>query len=37
MEVQTSTSELMIYVLGAFGVIIAFCSMIIWVALKYTE
>ena len=36
-EVQmTSTTELMLYVFGTFGVIAAFCWMIVWAVLKYT-
>lgn len=34
---MTSTTELMMYVLGTFGVIVAFSWMIIWVVLKYSE
>jgi len=30
-------TELMVYVLGAFGVVIAVSWMIVWVVLKYTE
>jgi farnesyl-diphosphate farnesyltransferase len=33
----TSTTELMVYVLGTFGAIVAISAMIIWLALKYTE
>ena len=33
---QTSTNELMMYVLGTFGVVAAFSWMIIWLVLKYT-
>lgn len=37
-EVQiTTTTGLMVYVLGTFGVIVAFSWMIIWAVLKYTE
>lgn len=34
---MTSTTELMVYVFGTFGVIVAFSWLIIWVVLKYTE
>ena len=34
---MTSTTELMMYVFGTFGVVVAFCWMIIWVVLKYSE
>lgn len=34
---MTSTTELMVYVLGAFGAIVAFSWVIVWMVLKYTE
>ena len=33
----TSSTELMVYVLGAFGAIVGLSCMIVWAVLKYTE
>ena len=33
---MASTTELMVYVLGAFGVIMGFSWVIVWLVLKYT-
>ena len=36
-EVRTSTTEMLVYVFGAFGLVVAFSWMIIWAVLRYTE
>ena len=33
----TASTELMVYVVGAFGVIVGLSCMIVWAMLKYTE
>ena len=34
---MSSMTGFMVYVLGAFGAIVAFSGMIVWMILKYTE